>query len=111
MSAVEAMRKSANACLLVVMSAFGTFAPYLRVLMADDGCSWYLWLLMSVLEPSLLLMSAHEHSRAAMTSYEHSRAWCHGARSTNEHSLVLMSTHENGVTSTHESHVAMLPYS
>ena len=72
MSAVEAMRKSANACLLVLMSAFGTYVPYLRVLMADDGCSWYLWLLMSVLEPSLLLMSAHEHSRAAMTSYEHS---------------------------------------
>ena len=42
MSAVKAMRKSANACLLVVMSAFGTFPPYLRVLMADDGCYWYL---------------------------------------------------------------------
>ena len=72
MSAVEAMLKSANACLLVVMSAFGAFAPYLRVLMADDDCSWYLWLLMSALEPSLLLMSDHEHSPAAMTSYEHS---------------------------------------
>ena len=36
MSAVKAMGKSANACLLVVMSAFGIFAPYLRVLRADD---------------------------------------------------------------------------
>ena len=61
MSAVEAMRKSANACLLVIMSAFGTFAPYLRVLMADDGCSWHLWLQISALEPSLLLMSVHAH--------------------------------------------------
>ena len=68
-SAVEAMCKSANACLVVVMSASGTFTPYLRVLMTDDGCSWYLWLLMSVLETSLLLMIAYEHSQAAMTSY------------------------------------------
>ena len=72
MSAVKAMGKSANACLLVVMSAFGIFAPYLRVLRADDGCTRYLWLLMSTLEPSMLLVSAHEHSQAAMTSFEHS---------------------------------------
>ena len=72
MSAVKAMGKSANACLLVVMSAFGAFAPYLRVLMADDDCSWYLWLLISALEPSLLLKSAHEHSQAHMTRYKHS---------------------------------------
>ena len=47
-----AMGKSANACLLVVMSVFGIFAPYLRVLRADDGCTRYLWLLMSTLEHS-----------------------------------------------------------
>ena len=34
MSAVEAMRKSDNECLLVVLSAFGTLAPSSWVLMA-----------------------------------------------------------------------------
>ena len=55
MSAVKAMGKSANACLLVVMSAFGIFAPYLRVLIADDGCTNYLGLLMSDVDSVALL--------------------------------------------------------
>ena len=88
------------------------------LLMSTHGCSWvfmaalsFLWVQMSANWCSRMLMIVHEHSWAAMTSCKHSREWCHGARSTNEHSLVLMSTHENGVTTTHKSHGAMAPYS
>ena len=50
MRAVEAMLKIAHVCLLclcVVMSAFRTMATCSLVLIADDGCPWRLWLLMS----------------------------------------------------------------